>query len=353
LDFAIVGWPKCGTTTMEANLGAIAPLPIADVCATLEGQVHYSYINWPKEYGVNKILRGTKCPQFIDKVLDDFSKFLPKTKLIAGIRHPVLWLQSFVRMLGGERYVDAYMKAISCNEVKSSSCNRKGKACPFGQMYCVGRSRFHVGLARMGKTALTLEERNWLRPNDWDGGERLYNMKVKNSIFVYEQTQLKEDYVWRKLEKYLNVPEIKNEKKHTSHGSEGEFDICGEHYDELRAKIMPIAHEMSVWLKRFFIPVALDKNRPDVVIPNIDGFSKITAAYTNDPCGRLLRQSDGSYILPNTTGFEENGYKGWLKNAHLVGEENDQDLKKSKKLKKRKLKKKLIENLKRKLGIKK
>lgn len=31
IDFIIAGFPKCGTTTMEANLGNIAPMPIADV----------------------------------------------------------------------------------------------------------------------------------------------------------------------------------------------------------------------------------------------------------------------------------------------------------------------------------
>jgi hypothetical protein len=55
LDFAIAGFAKCGTTSMEANLGYIAPIPIADVCTPIHQTVYYSYKNWPKEYGTNKV----------------------------------------------------------------------------------------------------------------------------------------------------------------------------------------------------------------------------------------------------------------------------------------------------------
>lgn len=121
LDFVIAGWPKCGTTTLQANLGRYAPMPIADVCTPIHKTVWYAYKLWPQQYGkaendgdddrnddgdgrneqavdalLAKPLRGTKCPQTVNVLeLRDYSKFLPKTKVIVGIRHPVLWFMSF------------------------------------------------------------------------------------------------------------------------------------------------------------------------------------------------------------------------------------------------------------------
>ena len=50
-----------------ANLGYIAPMPIADVCTPIHSTVYYAYKNWPKEFdnatNPTKILRGTKCPR--------------------------------------------------------------------------------------------------------------------------------------------------------------------------------------------------------------------------------------------------------------------------------------------------
>ena len=90
LDFLISGWPKCGTTTLEANLGHYAPMPIADVCVPLHPTVYYAYHNWPKQFDPNgtKPLRGSKCPSYVDNAVE-INKHLPKTKLILGIRHPI------------------------------------------------------------------------------------------------------------------------------------------------------------------------------------------------------------------------------------------------------------------------
>jgi hypothetical protein len=74
-----------------------------DVCTPARRTVLYSYKNWPPEYGQlklanhstspttiesdGKLFRSSKCPQFIEEGwVQEFDKFLPKTKLIVGIR---------------------------------------------------------------------------------------------------------------------------------------------------------------------------------------------------------------------------------------------------------------------------
>lgn len=65
--------------TMTANLGYIAPMPIADVCGTIKNTVYFAYKNWPKEFdnvtNPTKILRGTKCPRGELKTTTFFLQF--------------------------------------------------------------------------------------------------------------------------------------------------------------------------------------------------------------------------------------------------------------------------------------
>ena len=77
---------------MEANLGHLAPMPIADVCTPASQTVYYAYKLWPQKLGEEKVLRGSKCPSLVDGsigMLQDYSRQLPRTKIIIGIRHPV------------------------------------------------------------------------------------------------------------------------------------------------------------------------------------------------------------------------------------------------------------------------
>jgi hypothetical protein len=139
LDFVIAGHPKCGTTTLVANLAMIAPMKIKDFCvgemSTLLG---YVYRIWrekfpeillgPQKYMLqsqpplllssnsynsssthlnnqnnnqNIELKGAKCPRFLGdpNIILKFGPRYPKTKIIFGIRHPVLWFTSFFNMV--------------------------------------------------------------------------------------------------------------------------------------------------------------------------------------------------------------------------------------------------------------
>lgn len=177
--------------------------------------------------------------------------------------------------------------------------------CPGDQLFCAHRSQFHLSLARLGKTALTAVERRWLAPKNAYGGKQLANHQVPNPVFLYEQTQLMDNATWDDLAEFLNVQQIENQVYHDSlppwprWGKRGQIDICNAQFDDLRALLMGIAYEMSVWLVEFFVPVARDPTRPDVVIANIDQFVARVLAYRQDPCNRLVRDDgDGVYRLP-------------------------------------------------------
>ncbi len=110
LDFLITGFPKCGTTGMMRTLSAVATMPSnQDVCTPVKQATYYSYVNWPQqfggigpyEYSAEKPLKGSKCPHWIESGEDmrQIGTILPKTNLIVGIRHPLLWFQSFANQV--------------------------------------------------------------------------------------------------------------------------------------------------------------------------------------------------------------------------------------------------------------
>lgn len=306
LDFAVVGFPKCGTTTLMANLAKYASMPQAnDVCTPAAQTLYYSWRNWAPEFGPEKPMRGSKCPAYIDGTyLRDFSDSLPRTKLIIGIRHPVLWFQSFWNMQASYGViVNPYEKIRPC---LGRSC-RSG--CPEGQLFCLHRSRFHLALAKLGKTELSQNERNLLAPNDSDGGDNLVNDNIRNPVFIYEQKELDEDYIWDSLADFLDIPMISHDAYEGSHGgkkTQNKRDFCDDEYDNFRALMMPYAYDLSVWLQNYFIPLGKNESRLDVVIPNPDKFYQSVEDYKEDPCGKLIRFVNGSYGILNKSFINDN-----------------------------------------------
>jgi len=309
LDFVIAGFPKCGTTTVVANLAYLAPLSVSDVCTPPSQITYYAYKSWPKQYGNQKLLRGSKCPKYIgSEDMKLYSKHLPRTKMIIGIRHPVLWIQSFWNMQVGTGFTkflknNPYMLVKTCKP--GHKCNH---GCPNKWLFCIRRARFHVQLAALGKTSLSMEERKVLAPNDNDGGENLRSQNIRNPIFLYEQKELSKDYVWDEMAKYLNVSKIPHDKHHSSHGRTPHVSInfCEERFDDLRAIIMPYAYELSVWMQNYFIPVAKNESA-GVTIPNPNALITLVEEYKKDPCDRLYRLKNGTYVLnTNRTAVIEN-----------------------------------------------
>jgi len=299
LDLFIAGFAKCGTTSVEANLGNLAPMPVADICTPISKTVYYAYKSMPKLYGEHKMFRGSKCPQYItSNWIEALSKLVPHTTIIIGIRHPVLWFQSFWNMQASHGLTkfakrNPYMIIEPC--VPRRACNIM---CPHRWHFCLHQGRFHVALATLGKTALSEEERKLLAPNDMDGGINLISKKIRNPVFLYEQTELRQDYVWDEMAKYFNVTTIPHDKYVSSHGgaSNRSIDFCEERMDGFRAMMMPYAYELSVWMQDYFIPVAKDESS-SVTVPNPDKLIALVEEYKKDPCGRLYRLTNGTYVL--------------------------------------------------------
>jgi len=320
IDFIVAGNPKSGTTTLSNNLALIAPMPTGDMCLDPKALVTTSYLYWAQEdnnnnpnknseskqkEGHQQLYTGIKCPRYVStpSILTKFSKYLPKTKIIIGIRHPILWFQSFWNMqatnhISFYQSITPYTLTKTCANapICTNFCNK--------QLFCVHRSRFHIALAQMGKTPLSQDEYSLLAPNDFDGGPKIQNFHIRNPIFLYEQTQLTQEYFWDELSTFLDYPNAttishdqiaraRGKKENKNRTDINRLDVCQEENDSLRQLMMPYAYEISQWTCRYFI------QSKDVYVANPTKFCEILKEFEKDPCGKFVRdEMNGEYVLP-------------------------------------------------------
>ena len=198
---------------------------------------------------------------------------------------------------------------------------------------CVARSRFHLSLARMGKTPLDLNERDLLqsevyqakrRRNDTSTHLKEYpigndpqKIGIPNKVFVFESTQGKNEYFYEELAKFVRIdraqlPEINyrsgsglnSNKKQIEQSEKETFDICLPEFDYVRKELLPIAYTLKEWLLRYLIPASLQ--RDDLVIPNVTHFAEIVESFGRDPCSdRLVRnENNGEYCLAENSHYQ-------------------------------------------------
>lgn len=93
LDFSIVGFPKCGTSTLMFNL-----LHHPEVGTFQDERCENSYNQQAKLvtdlYALKGRIRGIKCPFDLENTklaMRNYQTYFRNTNYIVGLRHPVLW----------------------------------------------------------------------------------------------------------------------------------------------------------------------------------------------------------------------------------------------------------------------
>ncbi|GFH47281.1 hypothetical protein CTEN210_03756 [Chaetoceros tenuissimus] len=309
LDFFIIGNNHC-TADLTKSLMYITPMVPADVCTPLHQTVWYSYQNWAKiEGNENKPLRGSHCSSFMGSGNDanavEFSQHLPKTKLMVGIKHPVIWFKEFWDQAAKNKQLDRMTNNQDPYELTTLCTGRRCRhTCKLNQFFCMHRSRFHLGLARLGKTSLSDEERKYLAVDDEDGGNAVKNDQVKNPVFLYDDLELTGEYFWESLAKYLGVDHIPHDlqqlkESRLDHDKElanvNSLDFCKNEYDDLRARLLSYSYEMATWLQLYWVPLASDESRADVAVADPTVFNGLLEEYKKDPCNKLVRSKMGKF----------------------------------------------------------
>lgn len=98
LQFAVVGFGKCGTTTMMDWLSEHPQLKCwpEEVADMMRSRPDYLLAKMYSLPAGDDFQRGYKSPldMTMPHIPQQLAKYFPKTKLIVGIRHPVRWFES-------------------------------------------------------------------------------------------------------------------------------------------------------------------------------------------------------------------------------------------------------------------
>jgi hypothetical protein len=175
IDFAVIGFPKCGTTFLLTDVLGASPhvyMGAQDARGNYDEMHHLAkgklpeFMSYFQYQNSSSIKRGFKEPSGLhwEPTLYHLSTFFPKTKLIVSIRHPILWFESLYnyRMRTDYRYavnfnITPHNRVGECKrELKSKwrRCTSTDQPCikyqaGFG---CTDEANYHVHLSRLGWT---------------------------------------------------------------------------------------------------------------------------------------------------------------------------------------------------------
>lgn len=310
LDFAIIGFPKCGTTAFQDWLSSHH-----DQIAMLSGEpfplmhrkphllVWRLYTQLPAV--PETLVRGYKNPLDIRSPtsVESLSNYFPRTLLIVGIRHPVHWFESLYnfKVQNLPPHVDPSIWGDP-NELID-------KCEDWTDTHCVGTAKawYHVHLASLGKVDF---------PQEWkkEYPRYLQNItKVPNHIFLYESNQLQfqkeeekednndnndkptlflhEEQFRQDLQNMLHLkhplslsmsrkkPDIEHlPPRQQRRKNRLKIDICNAQYIPLRNALMHIARQASHWIVNNFI------QSPDVHVSSREYFIELMSQWQEDPC---------------------------------------------------------------------
>ena len=286
LDFFIAGFPKCGTTSLLHTFQNHPDTAILDreFCSINSGKENsFSMLEdkinqeLPKS---SKIKRGIKCPGSIwdSRGIMKLSKKTNSTKLIIGVRHPLLFFQSYYNYRITEMHDQGKVVVPPSPESLIGEKNQ-------WRDVSTDIARFELGLMQLGKTELTSEQLIGLGIK----GRRLAPTPFK--IFLYSLEQLNDSdeersHEFRKdLQSFL---ELEHDILPFSHENLNNFvgkdklpetiDICDSRFQELRRLLLKQGERTQTWIQRKFLESS------DVTVGGKDNFLRIIKDWDKDPC---------------------------------------------------------------------
>lgn len=293
LDFAIIAFPKSGTTFMKDHLNKTEETYVYDreLCMKRDGDVAdfvriyydlHAKMNQPK-YG-KSIQFGLKCPGvFYRDDIHIYRRYFPRTKFIIGLRHPISWFESFYNY-----------QSYRGVKLPNDTSQLIGK-CVDHEKVCTDRARFHAALARLGKTPMSSQEEiNLLFGLRYDGGEvqnqprrrqrylKQQTTGVPNKVLLYEVRQIHDAGASKELlsdirsylgirEDFLKISPYKQSKLRA-------INICDEQHESVRKLLVEHGADARAWMKSYFL-----KN-PSVEVVASASFHRYIGDWGTDQC---------------------------------------------------------------------
>ena len=303
LDTAIIGFPKTGSTSLTDMLSYHPEVHMktwennllqqpfrAKVVRKLIQRVHTDNLT-----DGGKLLTSWKNPTDIyhKYAVPTLQEIFPSTKLIIGIRHPVLWFQSYYNFW--ESIADPEKGR---NHLPPNTSELIGPCLPnVTELVCTDRARFHYYLARvMGKRS-TLSA----TPSDREvellgvNASVVSSLRAKrgcNPILLFEIGQVEKTFdererLWLEdIRKFVGVKErfkkIIHHKPQNVWGKENvqtKINICEDSHASVRSVLMKHSRNTAAWIREFLM-----NGDNNVMISNKTYFEELLETYDQDPC---------------------------------------------------------------------
>lgn len=295
VDFVIAGFPKCGTSTLLYSFvdNEETEMPAEEYCAVsrhdksqadsifrLKTMMEKTYTPQSKDGGV--LLRGIKCPGSVRDVksIELLELLNPETKIIIGVRHPVLLFQSFFNY-----------RVVSHNH----ETRFEGKKVPdpnslIGSENIAWRgvytdlAKYEDSLMQLGKVDLSTGDLKQM------AAQGLILAPTSLRVFLYEVDQLSDvnderaTQFRRDMQRFLGLenPILPFDKRNVvaNKGTYPEtINICDEKYQHLREVLIHHADKTRHWIRDRFI------KSDDVIIGgDKQHFLELLAKWGEDPC---------------------------------------------------------------------
>ena len=314
LDFAIVGFGKCGTTALinwlddhpEINTIPKEALHLSrqrpalmvqklyqmKVESTLQHQetiqaaIHpISGMEHRNTTTMRGRIQGFKNPSDIRRpeAMIYLRQHWPKTKLIVTVRHPVHWFRSLYNFLLNE------MGRSTKYLQHTSLIGGPHKNTAYAH---TGKGEFHAILSLLGKTSMDTDEeldllKGFLREDEINN----WPQRMPNKIFFLDTAQMSDTnetragLFRRDLQDFLGLEHPLPPVLHVRPGKDRKvdealkLDMCQPDQDEVRQELMRISRKASVWFRKFFL------ESEDVVVSSREYLDEIFATtWMQDPC---------------------------------------------------------------------
>mmetsp|Transcript_23147 Transcript_23147/g.41808 ORF Transcript_23147/g.41808 Transcript_23147/m.41808 type:complete len:413 (-) Transcript_23147:297-1535(-) len=286
--FAVMGFAKCGTTTMMKYLNEADGVfvPQQEMCFSAKGPFVQKIGGLiAKEYQANQTqpyLVGFKCPSQILRS-PRVVQYLPDTRIIVGLRHPVLRFESFYNFR-----VNNGMNPPRAEKLIGTCC----MTC-----VCTERFNFHYFLHDLGKTSRSREEQQlFLGRNETTSASKYIGAPIPNKIFLFDVEQLSDDDERRSskfredLQHFISIRKPLHPIIHETPGKKWpstekqmevdakKIDICQPLYDDIRAELLRVGGVASKWILQYFI------QSDDIFVSSRPYFEEALKKWTIDPC---------------------------------------------------------------------
>lgn len=300
LDFAIVGFGKCGTSTMMVWLREHPEIQAfgSEKTEFMQRRPGKLVRQLYEDLEAGPYIRGYKAPQDVGQnhIMDYYRQHWPDAKLIVGIRHPVRWFESLYNFR---------IQNLPARHALPHANDLIG-ACVRGRFHtCTGKGDFAASLLHLGKQNYHSGEGPRRPPSPLDAiimsrypryhGNASDVAHMDNPVFLFELGQLGDSNETRNeqfrqdVSRFMGLkeplPALPHEipgKKRSDTEQERrnrlKIDICDDEFRPVRNELMALSIENALWIRGVFLL------NPTVFVSSRQHFFVIMDGWMRDPC---------------------------------------------------------------------